>query len=147
MKTLIQVMVLVPTGNKLLSEPCYQSYLMPCGAKRPQWVLELWEQFCELIISLTAGRCGYNPKLAIFHYCDVIMGAVASQITSLTIVYWTVYSDEDQRKYQSSASPAFLRGIHRGPVNSAHKWPVTRKMFPFDDVIMQTPHNDIYCIL
>ena len=64
------------------------------------------------------------------------MGTVASQITSLTIVYSTVYSDADQRKHQSSASLAFVRGIHRGPVNSPHKWPVTRKMFPFDDVIM-----------
>ena len=64
------------------------------------------------------------------------MGTIASQIASLTIVYSTVYSDADQRKNQSSASLAFVRGIHRGPVNSAHKWPVARKMFPFDDVIM-----------
>ena len=64
------------------------------------------------------------------------MGAIASQITSLTIVYSTVYSDADQRKYQSSASLAFVRGIHRRPVNSPHNWPVTQKMFPFDDVIM-----------
>ena len=64
------------------------------------------------------------------------MGAIASQITSLTIVYWIVYSDADQRKHQSSASLAFLRGIHRGQVNSPHKWPVMRKMFLFDDVIM-----------
>ena len=70
------------------------------------------------------------------HYDDVIMSAIASQITSLTIVYSIVYSDADQRKHQSSASLAFVRGIHRGPVNSPHKWPVTRKMFPFDDVIM-----------
>ena len=70
------------------------------------------------------------------HYNDVIMGAMASQITSLTIVYSTVYSGVDQGKHQSSASLAFVRGIHRGPVNSPHKWPVTRKMFPFDDVIM-----------
>ena len=64
------------------------------------------------------------------------MGAIASQITSIAIVYSTVYSDADQRKHQSSASLAFVRGIHRGPVNAPHKWPVTRKMFPFDDVIM-----------
>ena len=70
------------------------------------------------------------------HYDDVIMGAIASQITTLTIVYSTVYSGADQSKHQSSASLAFVRGIHRGPVNSPHKWPVTRKMFPFDDVIM-----------
>ena len=61
------------------------------------------------------------------------MGAMASQITSLTIVYST---DADQRKRQSSASLAFVRGIHRAPVNSPHKGPVTRKMSPFDDVIM-----------
>ena len=64
------------------------------------------------------------------------MGKIASQITSLTIVYSTVYSDADQRKYQSSASLNIVRGIHRRPMNSPHKWPVTRKMFPFDDVIM-----------
>ena len=64
------------------------------------------------------------------------MGAIASQITSLTSVYSTVYSDADQRKHQSSASLAFVRGIHQGPENSPHKWPVTRKMFPLDDVIL-----------
>ena len=64
------------------------------------------------------------------------MGSMAFQITSLAIVYPTIYSDVDQRKHQSSASLAFVRGFHRGPVNSPHKWPVTRKMFPFDDVIM-----------
>ena len=70
------------------------------------------------------------------HYGDVIMGATASQITSLAIVYSTDYSASDQRKQQSSASLAFVRGIHRWPVNSPHKGPVTWKMFPFDDVIM-----------
>ena len=69
------------------------------------------------------------------------MSTIASQITSLTIAYSTVYSDADQRKPQSSASLAFVRGIHRGPVNSPHKWPVTWKMFPFDDVIMQKPRS------
>ena len=70
------------------------------------------------------------------HYNDVIMGEIASQITSLTIDYSTVYSDTDRRKNQSFASLAFVRGIHRSPVNSPHKWSVTRKMFPFDDSIM-----------
>ena len=50
-----------------------------------------------------------------FHYGDVIMGAMASEITSLTVVYLVVYSGEDQRKHQSSASLAFVRGIHRWP--------------------------------
>ena len=64
------------------------------------------------------------------------MGAMTSQITSLTVVYSTVYSGPDQRTHQSSAPLAFVREIRRRPVNSPHKGPVTRKMFPFDDVIM-----------
>ena len=78
------------------------------------------------------------------HYGDVIMGTIASQITSVTIVYSIVYSDADQRKHQSSASLVFVRGIHRGPVNSPHKWPATRKLFPFDDVIMHTVDKSCY---
>ena len=73
----------------------------------------------------------------ILHYCGVIMGAMASQNSSLTIVYWTVHSGPDQRKHQNSASLAFVRGIHRRPVNSPHKGPVTRKMFPFNNFIMR----------
>ena len=88
----------------------------------------------------------FKPHSAILHnssrhYIDVIMTTMASQTTSLTIVYSTVYSDADQRKHQSSASLAFVWGIHRGPMNSPHKWPVTRKMFPFDDVFM------FFCLL
>ena len=70
------------------------------------------------------------------HYSDVIMGAIASQITNLKIVYSIVYSGADQRKYESSASLAFVRGIHRWPGNSPHKGPVMRKLIPFDDVII-----------
>ena len=69
------------------------------------------------------------------------MSTIASLITSITIVYSTIYSGADQSKHQSSASLAFVWGIHRGPVNSPHKWPVTRKMFPFDDVIMGFPYH------
>ena len=75
----------------------------------------------------------------------ITMGAITSLITSLTIVYSTVYSDADQRKHQSSASLAFVRGIHRGPVNPPHKWPVTLKIFPFDDVIMLL--GEFHCVL
>ena len=83
------------------------------------------------------------------HYDDVIMTMLASQITSLTVVYSIVYSGVDQSKHQSSASLAFVQEIHRGPVNFPHKWPVTRKMFPFDDVIMEicfkltTEHSNV----
>ena len=72
-----------------------------------------------------------DTELSLLHYNDVMMSTIVSRITSLTIVYSTVYADTDQRKYQSYASLAFV-----GMVNSPHKWPVTRKMFPFDDVIM-----------
>ena len=64
------------------------------------------------------------------------MGAMASQISSLMTLYSTVYSGTDQRQHQSSASLAFVWGIHRWLLNSPHKWQVTRKMFPFDDIIM-----------
>ena len=52
-------------------------------------------------------------EILVKHYGDVVMGTVASQITSLTIVYSIVYSGTDRRKYQSSASLAFVWGIHR----------------------------------
>ena len=88
----------------------------------------IYKQLC----SRNKSECGFDIWRLLLYYDDVIMGAMASQITSLT----TVYSGLHQRKHQSSASLAFVRGIYRGPVNSPHKWPVTRKMFPFDDVIM-----------
>ena len=62
------------------------------------------------------------------------MGVMASQITHRKIVYETVFSDTDQRKYQSSAS--HVRIIHRWPVNSPHKGLVAREMFPYDDAII-----------
>ena len=71
------------------------------------------------------------------YYSDVIMGAVASQITDVSIVCLNVCSGADQRKHQSSASLAFVRGTHRWSVDSPYKGPVTRKMFPLDDVIME----------
>ena len=88
------------------------------------------------VLLIMASLSPFSKILWHFHYDDVIMGAIASQITILTIVYSAVYSGADQSKHQSSASLAFVWGIHRGPVNPPHKWPVTRKMFPFDDVIM-----------
>ena len=65
-------------------------------------------------------ECTYKEHMDLFHYFDVIMGAIASQITSLTIVFSTVYLDTDQRKYQSSASLPFVRGIHRGAGNAEY---------------------------
>ena len=93
-----------------------------------------FRQSCHVILDISRSPFTFNGTPG--HYFDVIMGAIASQIPSLTIVCLTVYSDADKKNHQSSAPLAFVRGIHRGPVNSPHKWPVTRKMFPFDDVIM-----------
>ena len=99
---------------------------------RIDWLNSLWPD-CAIWWHRTVSTAA---QVMAWHYGYVIMGTMASQITSLIIVYSTVYSGADQRKHQSSASLAFVRGIHRGPVNSPHKWPVTQKKFPFDDVIM-----------
>ena len=72
------------------------------------------------------------------HYGDIIMSAMTSQITDIWIVCLTTCSGADQRKHQSSMSLAFVRGIHQWPVDSPHKEPVTRKMFPYDDLFMIT---------
>ena len=71
-------------------------YISPYSETRPQWVKRV------------------HPSLQMTqnHYIDVIMITMASQITSLTVVYSTVNSDADERKHQSSASLAFLWGIH-----------------------------------
>ena len=100
----------------------------------------------DKIISVSSPRrnlCMATARLRpnCHNYSDVIMSAMTSQITSFSIVCWTICSDTDQRKHQSSASLAFVRGIHQWPVNSPHRGPVTRKMFPFDDVIMTQFHN------
>ena len=120
-------------GNKLNIGTIFKSILIR-KATTISCMINQWTRFWRNVERLTT----FDP---IFdhdeiHYNDVIMGAIASQITSLTIVFSIFYIDADQRKHQSSASLAFVRGIHRRPVNSPHKWPVMWKMFPFDDVIM-----------
>ena len=86
----------------------------------------------EMRYRLNSFGCSCN------HCNDVITGTMATEITSLTIVYLTFHSGAGQRKHKISTSLAFVWGIHRWPVNSPHKCPVTRKMFPFDDVVMET---------
>ena len=99
--------------------------------KRKHFVAEI-ENVVYKISAIFENKLSWNR----YYYSDIIMSTMTSQITSLTIIYSTVYSCADQRKHQSSASLAFVRGLHRWPVNSPHKGPVTRKMFSFDDVIM-----------
>ena len=85
--------------------------------------LQLHDYTCKITIALQWCHNGHDS-----------LKSPASRLFTQSFIY----SNADQRKHQSSASLAFVRGIHRGPVNSLHKWPVTRKMFPFDDVIMAT---------
>ena len=108
------------------------------------WVLD----WCLILRKFGVNKSFLRPCwTTLQHYSDVIMGAMMSQITSLTIAYPTVHSGVHQRKHQSSASMAFVWGIHRSPVISPHKWSVTRKMFPFDDVIMEFANNVIQCTM
>ena len=89
------------------------------------------------VFNLWNNKWDYDMDKQLHHYDDVTMSEIASRITSLMIVYSTVHSVADQSNHQSSASLAFVWEIHRWPVNFPHKGPVTRKIFPFDDVIMQ----------
>ena len=112
----------------------------PCDATMMDTAKFVWQWSggtdVKLTISMAFRPMAWHAQRVRSHYDDIKMGTMPPQITSLTIVYSTFYSGADQSKHQSSASLAFVWGIHRGPVNSPHKWPVTRKMFPFDDVIM-----------
>ena len=124
--------------NKAVSWPSYLYKRKLFTRKRILILIQGREGLGEANVIANLANTAFTLQLS--HYTDVTMGAITSQITSPTIVYSTVYSDADQRKHKSSASLAFVRRIHRGPVNYPHKWPVTRKMFPFDDVIMIWTH-------
>ena len=75
-------------------------------------------------------------SIIVDHHNDVTMGVIASQITSNSVVYLTICSDQDQRNIKAPHDWPFVRGIHRSPVNSPHLASVTRKKLPFGDIIM-----------
>ena len=136
----------------LETTPCHFTDSAPQGENAP-WCTICGRNRKYLFVALP-GYTIHNHTFAEFvaaypshYYNDVIMSAMVSQITSLSIVYSTVYSGADQRKHQSSASLAFVRG--NSPETSEFpaqiKWPVTRKMFPFDDVIMINHTRDKFC--
>ena len=123
-------------GSNKLNTLGYAQYLL--------WYLQAdcYTLFCYGFIITSS--CVDMIILPLFsHYSDVIKDVMVSQVTNLTIEYPTVYIGTDQRKYQSSASLAFVSEIHWWPVNSPQKWPVTRKMFPFDDVIMSVARQTL----
>ena len=84
----------------------FEVYMLTCSWRNLKCITLKEFPYSALTVSLLHQK---KPT----HYGDVVMGTVASQISSLTIVYSTIYSDADQRKHQSSASLAFVRGIHR----------------------------------
>ena len=79
------------------------------------------------------------------HYTDVTMGAMASQVTSVPIVYSTVGPGAEQRIHQSSASLAFVWGIHRWPVNSPHKRPAENVSIWWRHLDLLLEHVAIVC--
>ena len=111
----------------------YFDYLIHCK----RYVQFIKQKSSSCAKNVGAYLHAYSTVNCVTHYNDVIMSSMASQI-SLTIVYSTVYSGAYQIKHPRSAPLAFVRGIHRWPVNSPHKGPVIRKMFPFDDAIMNS---------
>ena len=97
-----------------------------------------WPKGQGFIKTLTMPWC-MEEGCTLSHYNDVMMGGMASHIASLTIVYSTVYS----RRRSTKTSELHVTGlcVRNSPVTGEfpHKGPVTRKMFPFDDVIMICP--------
>ena len=108
----------------------------------PYFFFSVWSEILyDSIAAALSTKCLNDLDIEIdliddtIHYNDVIMSAMAPQIISLRIVCSTVCSRRRSKEHQCSASLAFVRGIHRWPVNSPHKGPVTHKMFPFDDIM------------
>ena len=92
--------------------------LMKCWVRDTFWFRSIRQRTLKMNRNLAYDKNIYlqlalENHAHLLHYTDVIMTTMASQITSLTVVYSTVYSDADQRKHQSPASLAFVRGIHR----------------------------------
>ena len=108
----------------------------PCRTFHPWCLCIKTRCLFNMVSQLVVIEMPRTMASSLVHYNDIIMNAMASQVTSLTVVYSTIYSSTDERKHQSSVSLAFVWGIHRWPVNSPQKRQVTRKLFPFDDVII-----------
>ena len=137
--TLVQIMACRLLGGKPLTEPILP-YSQLHHKERISVICNLKFVFFFIqgnaLENIIYEMAAILPRPQCVHYSDVIMSAMASQITGVLVVCSTICSSADQRKQQSSASLAFVRGIHWWLVKSPHNGPVTRKMLPFDDVIM-----------
>ena len=100
----------ISSDNDLSPDECYAIIWTNTGTL---YTGPLGIHFREICNEITTYLKIIGLKMQSIHYSDVIMTTIASQITSLTVVYSTVYSDADQRKHQSSTSLAFVWGIHR----------------------------------
>ena len=121
--------------NLWLPNPCYSSWGgFTVDEQRNGTVIRVTALVFTGDVEPCLQRLQWIPGLSVWQSYFIPVTSQWAQITSLAIVYSTVYSGADQRKHLSSASLVFVRGIHRWPVNSPHKGPVTQKMFPFDDV-------------
>ena len=128
-----------------------KSIMTYCLLNKFKWTLNQNENFVfQENVSETSAQslsfcCNLNVlnelwlRVGSFHDCDAVMSAMASQITGASIVYITVCWGAEQRKYRNSAPLAFVRGIHRWPVNSPHKGSLTRKIFPSSYRIKNVP--------
>ena len=127
----------VPPKSSLKRPPSWGS-LMGGGLSREVNVFDQQESAETTIVVSGIGQhfVRFGSNFLPIHYSDVIMSTMSSQITGVSTLCLTVCSDADQRNHQNSASLAFVKEIHWWPVDSTHKGPVTRKMFPFDDVIV-----------
>ena len=145
---------------------CWPRFMSP-GITKPQAHNELnWSQKSQFFVFLSK-NIAFQKNIYQLHMITQFMFSISSKPevirrkhivppTNLVPIYRPVWKitktttttsrlftqrfiqGRDQRKHQSSASLAFVWGIHRWPENSPHKWPVTMKMFPFDDVIMNS---------
>ena len=147
--------VYVSSGNGLTLSKSWPISMSSYGVMDPQWITGMtrdvlltacteeltqswWEWLLMPLRPIThTGRAW--DDFSTLHYSGVIMSAMASQITGVTIVYSNIYSGADQRKLASSASLAIVWGINRWPVNSPHKGPETWKF-----VSIWWRHRDIY---
>ena len=121
-------MRVLPIFFKITSLALGQSYDYPrASASEANWRIPVCQMKPMISYSITITKRS-TAKLWTYHNSDVIMSPMASQITSITIVYSTVYSGVDERKHQFRVTD-FVKGIHRWPINSPHKGPVTRKCF------------------
>ena len=95
-------------------------------------VLTVWVLISRLVNTVSVMCCCRQQARLTIHYSDVLMSAMASQITSISSVYSAVCSGAYQINHQSSELLVFVSGIRRSPSQKTSKV----EMFPFDDVIM-----------